>query len=44
MKKIRISSTSYLFPSETSWDILKKKYDTSFSEIGALFDFKKKNI
>lgn len=44
MKKIRISSTSYLFPSETSWDILKKKFDTSFSEIGSLFNFKKKTF
>ena len=41
MKKIRISSTSYLFPKETSWNILKKKFSTSFSEIGSLFDFKK---
>ena len=42
MKKIRISSTSYLFPEEISWDILKKKFDTSFSDIGSLLDFKKR--
>lgn len=41
MKKIRISSTSYLFPKEESWSILKKKFEISFSEIGSLFDFQK---
>ena len=41
MKKIRISSTSYLFPNGSSWEKLKKNFNISFAEIGSLFDFKK---
>ena len=42
MKKIRISSTSYLFPSETSWDILKKNLIPLFQKLALYLISKKK--
>jgi len=42
MKKINISSTSYIFPQDESWKYLKKKFIIEFNEYGQLFNANKK--
>ena len=46
MKKIRLSSTSYLLPKNESWDKLRSNYDLIFSDYGNLHNLnnKKKKV
>ena len=43
MKKIRISSTSYLLPENDSWDELKSKYKLFFSDYGNIYNLNHDN-